>query len=147
MNEQQKPIGFWLKEADQAISECFDQTVTTFGLSRLGWQILNLVQQAQTVRLVSVQPITSILTDSTTLRTTIEALIEQTWLTVTTYQADLLDCELAIHPAAIDRFAELTSLVHGLRQQLMRQITPDEYQTTIRVLAQMIKNAEVNHAA
>lgn len=147
MNKQQKPIGYWLKEADQAISECFDRTVTTFGLSRLGWQLLNLVQQAQTVRLASLQPITSVLADSATLRTTVEALIEQTWLTVTTSQADLLDCEFAIHPVAIDRFAELTSLVHGLRQQLMHQITPDEYQTTIRVLAQIIKNAEVNHAA
>lgn len=147
MNEQQKPIGYWLKEADQAISECFDRTVTTFGLSRLGWQLLNLVQQPQPVRLASVQPITSVLADSATLRTTVESLIEQMWLTVTRYQADLLDCELAIHPAAITRLAELTSLVHGLRQQLMHQITPDEYQTTINVLAQIIKNAEVNHAA
>lgn len=147
MNEQQKPIGYWLKEADQAISECFDRTVTTFGLSRLGWQLLNLVQQSQTVCLASLQPITSVLADQATIRTTVEALIAQMWLTVTQYQADLLDCELTIHPAAIERLAELTSLVHGLRQQLMHQITPDEYQTTVRVLAQLIKNAEAKHAA
>ncbi len=147
MNEQQKPIGYWLKAADQAITESLDRAVARFGLSRLAWQILNLVQQQQPVRLDSISTITAVLADYATLRATVEALIEQTWLIVTTKQTDVLACELALDPAAIERLAAVTGLVHGLRAQLMQQISPEDYALTLKVLAQLIENAQASHAA
>ena len=147
MNEQQKPIGFWLKEADQAITACLDRAVAEFGLSRLAWQLLNLVQQRQPVCLDAIPTITAVLADSADLRTTTEALIDQRWLAVAATQTDVLACELTINPAALERLAAVTALVHGLRTQLMQQITPEDYQLTLKVLAQLIKNAEASNAA
>ncbi|XSG76265.1 MarR family winged helix-turn-helix transcriptional regulator [Herpetosiphon llansteffanensis] len=147
MNEQQKPIGYWLKEADQAITACLDRAMAQFGLSRLAWQLLNIVQQQQPVRLDSVSTISAVLADHANLRTTLAALIEHHWLTIVTQQADVLACELTIDPAAQARFADVTRLVHQQRAQLMQQITPEAYQTTLNVLAQLIKNAEASNAA
>ncbi|MBM7843024.1 hypothetical protein [Herpetosiphon giganteus] len=147
MNEQPKPIGFWLKEADQAITAWLDRAVAQFGLSRLAWQLLNLVQQQQPVRLDSVQSISAVLADQATLRMTVTVLVEQHWLAAPIDHTDLMACELTINPAALERFAAVTRLVHEQRAQLMRQITPEAYQTTLNVLAQLIKNAEVSNAA
>ncbi|MFD3163108.1 hypothetical protein [Herpetosiphon sp. NSE202] len=147
MNEQQKPIGYWLKEADQALTACLDRAVSQFGLSRLAWQLLNIVQQQQPVRLDSVQAITAVLADQATLRQIVAALVEQHWLAAPIDHTDLMACELTIDPTAYARFADLTRLVHEQRAQLMRQITPEAYATTLNVLAQLIKNAEVCNAA
>lgn len=147
MNEQQKPIGYWLKEADQALTACLDRALAKFGLSRLAWQLLNIVQQQQPVRLDSVSTITAVLADQATLRTTVTTLVEQHWISAPAEHTDLLACELAINPAALERLAAVTSLVHEQRAQLTQHITPEAYQTTLNVLAQLIKNAELNNAA
>ncbi|MFG2990897.1 MarR family transcriptional regulator [Streptomyces sp. NPDC048257] len=39
-----KPIGYWLNRTDQALTSSMNAALAEFGLTRLGWQVLNAVK-------------------------------------------------------------------------------------------------------
>ncbi|MFD9620796.1 hypothetical protein ACFWB2_26370 [Streptomyces virginiae] len=39
-----EPIGFWLNRTDQALTASMDALLADFGLTRLDWQVLNVVK-------------------------------------------------------------------------------------------------------
>jgi hypothetical protein len=43
---KQKPIGYWLKHADEVITEHADRVLSDNGFTRSRWQVLNIVYQA-----------------------------------------------------------------------------------------------------
>ncbi len=47
---RQRPIGWWLKEADAALDDAFDRAVGTAGTSRRGWQILTTLASGPATR-------------------------------------------------------------------------------------------------
>jgi len=42
--ERDRPIGYWLKKADELLTTRIDEAQRTNGLTRLGWQMLNVVR-------------------------------------------------------------------------------------------------------
>ncbi len=45
MSKGEKPIGYWLKEADKSISAKVDKNLEQYNLTRLHWQVLNTVYE------------------------------------------------------------------------------------------------------
>ena len=43
---KQKPIGAWLKYADEVITEHVDRVLSDNGFTRFCWQVLNIIYQA-----------------------------------------------------------------------------------------------------
>ncbi len=46
---KQNPIGYWLKRADEVITEHVDLVLSDNGFTRFRWQVLNIVYQAGTI--------------------------------------------------------------------------------------------------
>lgn len=41
---KEKPIGYWLREADKAITEKVNEGLGQFDMTRFHWQVLNVVR-------------------------------------------------------------------------------------------------------
>jgi hypothetical protein len=46
---KQQPIGYWLKRADEVITEHVDRALSDNGFTRFRWQVLNIVYQVGTI--------------------------------------------------------------------------------------------------
>lgn len=44
-----KPIGYWLNRTDHAITHYMQDTLGEFGLTRLAWQVLNVIRDGTEV--------------------------------------------------------------------------------------------------
>src|SRR5262245_23411170 len=43
MNPDRRPIGYWLKHLDRLIDRAFEETLSSSGLTRRHWQVLNTI--------------------------------------------------------------------------------------------------------
>ncbi|GAB2639833.1 MarR family winged helix-turn-helix transcriptional regulator [Kribbella swartbergensis] len=126
MSDDNKPIGWWLKEVDRLLEAAFEQVLAEDGLTRRQWQALNAAAGQEPIE-VALAPFLSGRPDE--LRAAIDPLIARGWL-----QDQRLT---AAGRAALER---LEAKVQAQRGRVTAGITGEEYAATIGVLRKMAEN-------
>jgi len=126
MSDDNKPIGWWLKEVDRLLEASFEQLLAADGLTRRQWQALNAAAGPEPIA-AAVAPFLA--GDPAELAAVTDALTERGWLTGDTLTPDGRGALMA-----------LTTKVHEQRRRVTTGITDAEYAATIAVLRRMAQN-------
>ncbi|WP_369143959.1 MarR family winged helix-turn-helix transcriptional regulator [Streptomyces sp. R44] len=136
MQHKPTPIGFLLNRTDKALTRALDGTLGEFGLTRVAWQVLNMVKKEGGITDAEVLKILSVNADAPTLTAAIETTLTGGWTTRPAAG------QLALTPDGATRLAEVAEHVTAFRTRSVDGITPEEYGTVIRVLERMIQNLD-----
>jgi hypothetical protein len=77
---KQKPIGYWLKYADEVITEHVDRVLSDNGFTRFCWQVLNIIYQAGAITESGVFDTMQTFIDRQQLGEILDRFVEQGWL-------------------------------------------------------------------
>jgi hypothetical protein len=132
MSDDNKPIGWWLKELDRLLEASFEQVLDADGLTRRQWQALNAAAGPEPIA-VALAPFLAKVADAAEaegeLRATVDPLTDRGWLS---------DERLTVDgQAALDG---LRAKVQAQRKRVTAGITGEEYAATIDVLRRMAEN-------
>jgi len=126
MSNDNKPIGWWLKEVDRLLESSFEQVLATDGLNRRQWQALNAAAGPEPIAVALAPFLTR---DPGGLSAAVDPLTERGWL---------VDERLtAAGQAGLDA---LRAKVQAQRERVTAGITGDEYTATIAVLRKLAEN-------
>src|ERR1700761_251268 len=128
-----RPIGFWLRLVDRLINEQFAATLDEHGVTRIQWQLLNVLAggRATVTELdCAVKPF--LVADETTLEHLSE-LIDSGWVDATPTAYELTDRG----HGARDR---LSNVVAGQRTDMVAGVAEDDYLRTVAALEQIAHN-------
>lgn len=131
-----KPIGYWLNRADRAFTTHMDAVLTDFGLTRIAWQVLNVVADTPDVTDADIHTVLAANADRATLDTVIATTLTGDWTTRPETG------RLAITSHGRRRLADVGDRVAVFRAQSMHGITEEEYRTAVSVLERMTLNVE-----
>ncbi|MFG2123519.1 MarR family transcriptional regulator [Streptomyces sp. NPDC048710] len=131
-----KPIGYWLNRTDQALTRRMDALLAEYGLSRLTWQVLNVVRAAPGVADTEVHATLAANAETIALAAAVRTVLTDGWATrpatgllILTAQGDA-------------RLAVVTERVAFFREEVIAGIPLEEYGTAVRVLERMTRNLE-----
>ncbi|GHF63788.1 hypothetical protein GCM10010218_51490 [Streptomyces mashuensis] len=130
------PIGYWLRRADKALTDAMDALLAGHGLTRLGWQVLNVVADEAPVTDARVLEVMAVHADAPTLTAVVEKALAAGWLTRPA------PGQLALTGDGRTRLAEVLARVGAFRERAAAGVSPEEYRTTMRVLERLTANAE-----
>jgi hypothetical protein len=119
---KQKPIGYWLKYADEVITEHVDRVLSDNGFTRFCWQVLNIT-----------------FIDRQQMGEILDRFVEQGWL-VKRGEGD--GAQLTLTGAGKAKRETVFELQSEVRRRAMQGITEQEYATVIDVLERMVRNLE-----
>jgi hypothetical protein len=126
MSDDNKPIGWWLKEVDRLLEQSFERVLAADGLSRRQWQLLNAVHGEARIA-VALAPFLS--GDPAELASLTDPLTDRGWL-----DAD------GLTPAGVAAHAQLREKVQAQRRRITNGIVDAEYLATVDVLRRMAVN-------
>jgi DNA-binding MarR family transcriptional regulator len=134
-----RPIGHWLKRADRAIEESFDALLGGEGLGRRHWQVLNVLHADPAGTSDVEAALAPFLTPGDgTADAVLADLVERSWVG----PSDAAGTGgFRLTDEGIREFARLRERVRTHRAGLLRGVSPDEYRTTLHVLARICANA------
>ena len=131
-----KPIGYWLNRTDRAITQHMFGVLEEYGLTRIAWQVLNVVADAPQVPDTEVLSVLEANADVATLTAAIETVLADGW-------ADRSGPDqLALTPDGRQRLAKVAERVAAFRELSMSGISMDEYRNAVGVLERMTHNLE-----
>jgi DNA-binding MarR family transcriptional regulator len=132
----ERPIGYWLKKLDRLIDEQFEQQLGEAGLSRRQWQVINLLEgDPRSVPELQSELEPFLQEDLDDLTDALSGLLTRGWVVSQDNIVNLTETGQA-------QLKLIKAKVTELRQASMAGISPEEYQTTIDVLARMASNLE-----
>ena len=134
--DSERPIGYWLKKLDRLIDTQFELQLSTARLSRRQWQLLNLLENNPR----SVPELEAELEPF--LQGVVQELSDALAGLVTRGWAESRDNIVNLTETGRAQFEIVKATAAEVRQTLMRGIPPEEYRTTIDVLARMAANLE-----
>jgi DNA-binding MarR family transcriptional regulator len=136
---KQKPIGYWLKRADEVITLHVDLVLSDNGFTRFRWQVLNVVYQAGTIMRGNVLETMQTFIDARQLEEILDGFVEEGWL-VKSGEGD--DAQLTLTDAGKAQRETVFKLQREVRSRAMQGITEQEYATVIDVLERMVSNLD-----
>ena len=136
---KQKPIGYWLKYADEVITEHVDRVLSDNGFTRFCWQVLNIIHQAGAITESGVFDTMQTFIDRQQLGEILDRFVEQGWL-VKRGEGD--GAQLTLTGAGKAKRETVLELQSEVRRRAMQGITEQEYATVIDVLERMVRNLE-----
>ncbi|MFI0449260.1 MarR family winged helix-turn-helix transcriptional regulator [Actinomadura sp. 6N118] len=129
-----KPIGYWLNRTDSAITHYMDDMLDGFGLTRVVWQVLNVIKDESSD--TEVFSLLQANADVPTLRAAIETALTNHWATRPH------PGWLSLTPEGRTHMAQVAERVEAFRERSMAGISQADYRTTISVLERMTHNLE-----
>jgi DNA-binding MarR family transcriptional regulator len=133
------PIGYWLKHADNVVTEHIDSVLSENDFTRSRWQVLNIVYQAGTVTRSDVLDTMQTFIDARQLDEIIEEFVEEGWLVK---HGEEEGAHLTLTEAGKAQRETIFKLQSEVRRRTMQGITEREYATVIDVLERMVSNLE-----
>lgn len=132
---QKRPIGYWLKRADALLTARIDEAQRENGLTRLEWQILNVIHDARVVhseRVVeSLRPFAS----AFDVIGTLDSLAERSVVASA-------DDAFSLTEAGEEMYERALAVQQDIRRQAFEGISEGEYDTTMRALERLVANLE-----
>jgi len=130
----QRPIGYWLKLVDGLINDQFARTLDEHGVTRMQWQLMNVLARGQaSVEMLDAAVKAFLAPVGETTLDHLTELIESAWVAATPTGYELTERGRG----ALDR---LTGVVAEQRTLMSAGISEDEYLTTIGTLEHMARN-------
>lgn len=136
---KQQPIGYWLKHADEIITEHVDRVLGDNGFTRVRWQVLNIVYQAGTITTGGVFDTMQTFIDARRLDEILDGFVKEGWL-VKRGEGDA--AQLTFTDAGKAKREAVFELQSEVRRRAMQGITEKEYATVIDVLQRMVRNLQ-----
>ena len=142
VDDNDRPIGWWLKRLDRLIEASFDDALGEAGIDRRQWQILNVVTRG-VIRDAELAKALSPFAGDTpaALGPVVRDLQARGWLSRDDSGALLLT------PIGASARDEASSGVSAIRRRLSQGITAEEYQRTVDTLRTMTANMEAGSDA
>lgn len=132
--EPERPIGYWLKAADRAITARVDAAQRADGVTRLEWQVLNTISEGPHRSPDEIVAALHMFVDGPTLDTVLGALRDRGWIVADT------SGRIGLSEAGRQAHARILARQQDVRQELMRGISAEEYATVLRVLKRIVAN-------
>ncbi|MGG7576090.1 MarR family winged helix-turn-helix transcriptional regulator [Streptomyces sirii] len=132
-----KPIGYWLNRTDKALTCYMNDMLEEFGLTRIAWQILNVIHDTPEVADTEVLSTLAANAGTVTLTGAIETVLADGWANRPAPD------RLALTHRGRQRLADVAVRVDAFRELSMSGISLDEYRTAVRVLERMSQNLEM----
>jgi DNA-binding MarR family transcriptional regulator len=134
--ERQRPIGFWLKRADELLTRRIDDAQRASGLTRLEWQALNVVRERGSAGAEEVATVLQSFADRQAVYETLSGLARRG----TIVQSP--DARWSLTDAGGALYASALAVQQQVRQRAMTGISDTEYTSTVRVLKRLVENLE-----
>jgi hypothetical protein len=130
----QRPIGYWLRLVDGLINDQFARTLDEHGVTRMQWQLLNVLARGQaSVEMLDAAVAPFLVPGGETTLDHLTELIESAWVDATPTGYELTERG----HGALDR---LTNVVAEQRTVMAAGVAESEYLTTIQTLERMAIN-------
>jgi len=130
----QRPIGYWLRLVDGLIDEQFARTLDEHGVTRMQWQLLNVLARGQaSVEMLDAAVAPFLAAGGETTIDHLTELIESAWVDATPTGYELTERG----HGALDR---LTNVVAEQRIVMSAGVTETDYLTTVSTLERMATN-------
>ncbi|MDQ1547161.1 MAG: hypothetical protein QOH69_2065 [Actinomycetota bacterium] len=130
----QRPIGYWLRLVDGLIDEQFARTLDEHGVTRMQWQLLNVLARGQaSVEMLDAAVAPFLVAGGETTIDHLTELIESAWVDATPTGYELTERG----HGALDR---LTNVVAEQRTVMSAGVTEADYLTTTGTLERMAIN-------
>jgi len=130
----QRPIGYWLRLVDGLIDEQFARTLDEHGVTRMQWQLLNVLARGQaSVEMLDAAVAPFLAAGGETTIDHLTELIESAWVDATPNGYELTERG----HGALDR---LTNVVAEQRTVMSAGVTETDYLTTVSTLERMATN-------
>jgi len=130
-----RPIGYWLRLVDRLVNEQFERTLDEHGVTRVQWQLLNVLAggAASVTQLdAAVAPFLAAEGGLTTVEH-ISELIESGWVNATPTSYELTERG----HGARDR---LSNVVAGQRTDMVQGVPEADYVATVQTLERVARN-------
>jgi hypothetical protein len=130
----QRPIGYWLRLVDGLINDQFAHTLDEHGVTRMQWQLLNVLARGQaSVEMLDAAVAPFLVAGGETTLDHLTELIESAWVDATPTGYELTERG----HGALDR---LTKVVAEQRTVMSAGVAESEYRTTTSTLETMARN-------
>ncbi|NUQ98201.1 MAG: winged helix-turn-helix transcriptional regulator [Streptomyces sp.] len=136
-----KPIGYWLNRTDKALTRYMNDMLEEFGLTRIAWQVLNVIHDTPEVHDTEVLSTLVDNADSATLTAAIDTVLADGWAHRSA------PGRLALTRGGSQRLTHVAARVDAFRELSTSGISLDEYRTAVDVLERMSRNLETATSA
>ena len=136
---EQQPIGYWLKHADNVVTEHIDRVLSDNSFTRSRWQVLNIVHRARTITRSSVFDTMQTFIDARHMDEILDGFVREGWLVK---RGEGNGAQLTLTDAGMAKRETVFELQSEVRRRAMKGITEQEYATVIDVLERMVKNLD-----
>lgn len=130
MNGNDRPIGWWLKEADARLDAAFDSALESTTVDRRGWQVLASLSRGPTPRsdlVTSLAAFDSLLV----VDEVIDAMDSAGWIK----QAG---GTVSLSSAGAEQQTALAPLVDGVREQVTEALSQEQYELLVSLLSRLV---------
>jgi DNA-binding MarR family transcriptional regulator len=134
---RQTPIGLIVRQLDKALTAYTDEALARYGVTRLHWQTLNVIKDANHITFEKLFETMKVFLDKDQLDTVVNDLTQHNW--VRRDESSLL----SITNEGKTGFAELAKTQDEVRIAVMKGISQSDYYTVISILQRMIDNLRV----
>ncbi|CAL9538796.1 MarR family winged helix-turn-helix transcriptional regulator [Streptomyces sp. enrichment culture] len=126
---EQRPLGYWLKHIDGALTENMDRLLAADGLDRRAWQVLNTLSYGPITVAALDETMTAFLSaDEPTTRSQVERFVERGWAgQAGDGRVTLTEEGRRAHERASER-------ARALRMRMMECLSADEYGVLMELL-------------
>ena len=136
----ERPIGYWLKRADEAITEHVARALGQLGLTRFHWQALNVIRASGHSTVVQLANGLRGFVDESALDALLDSLVASGWVARVSDSSGVPAFELTTAGSA--GFPAALQVQTAVRQRMMVGLSPQEYETAVRVLQTIVKNMQ-----
>lgn len=127
------PLGFWIKQLDQLLTEGIDKIQAQFGLTRIDWQILNFLSEQSETEKESLLAAMKPFINSKTANEVLNLFNHKGFVNINDNLVNLTDKGKRQHADCFEKQKEF-------RKMSMKNISREDYQKTIQTLQKMIDN-------
>jgi DNA-binding MarR family transcriptional regulator len=138
MKKPHLPLGYWLKRADNLITEQVNQVQAANGVTRTDWQVLNTLYEVGSADQAQLFTVMHTFVDAAQLEQILGELKSRGW--VTAVENGVIIYQLS--NAGQQQHSQILAAQQEVRQQVMQGISQEEFATVMRVLQQMVANLE-----
>ncbi|MFB8235720.1 MarR family winged helix-turn-helix transcriptional regulator [Kitasatospora purpeofusca] len=131
-----KPIGYWLNRTDLALTTTMNAMLAESGLTRLTWQVLNVVEADPQSTDTTVLTALTANASAAQLTDAITAVLADGWAVRPAAE------HLALTEDGRARLSRVGERVAAFREASVAGISPEEYRTAVGVLERMTLNLE-----
>lgn len=137
-DEKSRPIGYWLREADELLTRFTNRVQLANGVSRFEWQALNLVNRTPGVRAGQIGAVLLPYMDEQALSAIIGRLVDRGWIEEFGLTGD--DAAYRVTESGVAQHERVRRAQQQVRDVAMREITHEEYVATVAVLRRIVMN-------